>query len=83
MKSVVSPGLRQDEEVGVKSVFLSVIKASILSAINGQKESHRPCEADRAQSADRRHCSPRMPLIIQTPAASFHLLTHLRRKGLR
>lgn len=47
---VVSQKLRQDEGVVVNSGFKKVLKVSKLSAINGQKESHRPREAHKGQA---------------------------------
>lgn len=61
----------------MKSGFLGVTKASTLWAINGQKESRRPREADRTQYNSKK------PLIIQTPAASLRVPTHVWRKGRR
>lgn len=40
MKEIFSQGSRQEEGVVVESGFINALKAGILSAINGQKESH-------------------------------------------
>lgn len=71
MKFIVSQSLRQDEEVGVNSGFKKGLKASKLSAINGQKESHRPSEVPNGKLSDHMHYNSKMPLMMKNPSSTF------------
>lgn len=47
MKWIFSQRLRPDGAVGMKSDFINVLQGSTLSAINGQKESHKLHETEK------------------------------------